>query len=83
MSRSRIWKPRFRPSCSGATICPMKPPFSLARVSLLTASTVVGRAPIPDFYIGAHAAIDGYRLLTRDTARYRTYFPTVSIIAPN
>ena len=40
------------------------------------------RSPMPDFYIGAHAAVAGYRLLTRDVARYRTYFPTVAIIAP-
>jgi predicted nucleic acid-binding protein len=40
------------------------------------------RSPMPDFYIGAHAAIAGYRLLTRDVRRYRTYFPTVDIIAP-
>src|SRR6266571_3090882 len=39
-------------------------------------------APLPDFYIGAHAAIAGLRLLTRDPRRYRTYFPTVDIIAP-
>jgi predicted nucleic acid-binding protein len=38
--------------------------------------------PLPDFYIGAHAAIAGYRLLTRDASRYRTYFPSVEIIAP-
>jgi predicted nucleic acid-binding protein len=38
--------------------------------------------PLPDFYIGAHAAIAGYRLLTRDARRYRTYFPSVDIIAP-
>jgi predicted nucleic acid-binding protein len=44
-----------------------------------------GRAktrPLPDFFIGAHAAIAGLRLLTRDAARYRTYFPGVEVIAP-
>lgn len=40
------------------------------------------QSPLPDFYIGAHAAVSGYRLLTRDTARYRTCFPTVELIAP-
>lgn len=40
------------------------------------------RSPLPDFYIGAHSAIRGYKLLTRDVARYRTYFPTVQLIAP-
>jgi predicted nucleic acid-binding protein len=39
-------------------------------------------SPLPDFYIGAHAAIEGFRILTRDPARYRTYFPTVELIAP-
>ncbi|MEP7379589.1 MAG: type II toxin-antitoxin system VapC family toxin [Chloroflexota bacterium] len=42
----------------------------------------IRQSPLPDFYIGAHAAIAGYRLLTRDAARYRTYFPTVELIAP-
>jgi predicted nucleic acid-binding protein len=39
-------------------------------------------SPIPDFYIGAHAAVSGMRLLTRDPRRYRQYFPTVELIAP-
>lgn len=43
----------------------------------------LGRAPLPDFYIGAHAAVRDYALLTRDEKRYRSYFPTVEIIAPD
>ncbi len=40
-------------------------------------------APVPDFFIGAHAAVRGYTLLTRDAARYRTCFPRLSLIAPD
>ena len=39
-------------------------------------------APLPDFYIGAHAAIERLALLTRDVARYRTYFPKLEILGP-
>ena len=39
-------------------------------------------SPLPDFYVGAHAAIRGAALLTRDASRYRTYYPTLTLIAP-
>jgi len=40
------------------------------------------RSPLPDFYIGAHAAIGHLALLTRDPTRYRSYFPKVEMLAP-
>ena len=39
-------------------------------------------APLPDFFIGAHAAVAGLSLLTRDARRYRTCFPKLKLIAP-
>jgi predicted nucleic acid-binding protein len=70
-------------------------PLIYAEVSVYLAGFAAGKAyvrhrrgggdkpsPMPDFYIGAHAAVAGYRLLTRDVRRYRTYFPSIDIIAP-
>ena len=37
---------------------------------------------LPDFFIGAHAQADGYKLLTRDVGRYKTYFPKIKLICP-
>ena len=42
----------------------------------------VRRSPMPDFYVGAHAVVGSMHLLTRDAARYRTYFPALTIVAP-
>jgi predicted nucleic acid-binding protein len=42
----------------------------------------VNQSLLPDFYIGAHAAVVRCRLLTRDAARYRSYFPGISLICP-
>lgn len=40
------------------------------------------RSPLPDFFIGAHAALAGHQLLTRDAKRYRAYFANLDVIAP-
>lgn len=40
------------------------------------------RLPLPDFFIGVHAAVSGLRLLTRDPRRYRSCFPRLELIAP-
>ena len=42
----------------------------------------VRRSPLPDFFIGAHAAVARLPLLTRDPARYRSYFPGVRLLTP-
>ena len=43
----------------------------------------IKRSPLPDFYIGAHAAVVGLTLLTRDARRYREYFPRLKLISPD
>lgn len=37
---------------------------------------------LPDIFIGAHAAVEGWPLLTSDASRFRTYFPTLEVLAP-
>ncbi len=56
----------------------------LAAQAFLTYRRAGGKkeTPLPDFYIGAHAEVEGLTLVTRDVARYRTYFPSVPLISP-
>ena len=72
------------------------PPDTFARLELSwDAAFLAGKAflqyrrasgsrtsPLPDFYIGAHAAVDGMALLTRDARPYRTYYPKLEVICP-
>jgi predicted nucleic acid-binding protein len=42
----------------------------------------VKKSPLPDFYIGAQAAVLDFALITRDVVRYRTYFPSIRLVSP-
>ena len=61
-----------------------RPALFLAGKAFLAYRSKGGRkgGVLPDFCIGAHAAVAGLRLLSRDSGRYRTYFPTIQLIAP-
>ena len=50
--------------------------------AVILVDTSVLNDVLPDFFIGAHAAVRGMPILTRVVARYRTYFPTVALISP-
>jgi predicted nucleic acid-binding protein len=63
---------------------PWEAAFLTSRAFLLYRSRGgIKRSPLPDFYIGAHASLAGFALLTRDAARYRDYFPKLEVIAPD
>jgi predicted nucleic acid-binding protein len=63
---------------------PYEAAFSAGHAFLAYRSKHAGpkRPPLPDFYIGAHAAQQGFKLLTPDAAHYRTYFPRLTLISP-
>ena len=62
---------------------PWEAAFLAAKVFLTYRKKGGGRTtPLPDFFVGAHAAVRGMALLTRDRKRYKTYFPTLNLIAP-
>ena len=69
----------------GLRIDPLSPEIAfvaaVAHASYRKAGGLRG-ATLPDFFIGSHAAVKGYPLLTRDAARIRTYFPRVTLITP-
>ena len=75
---------RYRKHFYRREVLPYEAGFLAGRAFLLyRRAGGVRRSPLPDFYIGAHATVAGYRLMTRDTRRYRTCFPDIELIAPS
>jgi len=73
----------LRPSLFKRLPLPYEAAFSASRAFLAYRRSGGGKtSPLPDFYIGAHAEHDGLTLVTRDAARYRTYFPNVRLVTP-
>jgi predicted nucleic acid-binding protein len=70
---------------TGITVLPIsRPALFLAGKAFLEYRRAGGNKAniLPDFFIGAHAAVERLSVITRDTRRYRHYFPTVELIAP-
>jgi len=71
------------PSDYGRLALPWESAFLAGKVFLdYRRNSGTRSSTLPDFFIGAHAAVAELGLLTRDTARYRTYFPTVRLLTP-
>lgn len=62
---------------------PLEAAFNVSRIfKKYRANKGSKKAPMPDFYIGAHASYLGVPLITRDTARFKTYQPNIKLISP-
>lgn len=71
------------PDCFHRLHLPYAAAFPAARAFIAYRKSGGARtSPLPDFFIGAHAEVEGHTILTRDTARYRSYFPAVKLICP-
>ena len=74
----------LRPALFRRLALPFEAGFRASRAFLAYRKAGGARlTPVPDFYIGAHAEFAGLTLVTRDNARYRTYFPKVTLISPD
>ena len=73
----------LRPSLFRRLALPYEAGFRAGHAFLAYRQRGVSKSsPLPDFYIGAHAETEGVTLVTRDDARYRTYFPKLKLITP-